>query len=890
MKLKFQSDLKYQRDAIDAVIDLFEGQPLAHGEFEIGTPGALFSELGYGNRLVLSVEALTENLRRVQERNGIRKDDEPRLGERGSPALLTTPSLHGDDDPRRGIPHFSIEMETGTGKTYVYLRTIYELNQRYGFTKFIIVVPSVAIREGVLKNIEVTREHFEAIYGKVPVDAWVYDSKQVSKLRQFASSNQVQVLVINIDAFNKDTNVLNQEQDRLSGRRPIEFIQATCPVVIVDEPQNMESDKARAAIASLNPLCTLRYSATHRNAYNLVYRLGPVAAYDMKLVKHIEVDSVLDEEDFNKPCLEVLSIDARPSGPVARLKIDVQGKGGPRRKAVTIRKNGTDLFDVSKERANYRGWIVSEINAAHGYVAFANGHRVYQGQAEGTRADDVMRVQIRQTITEHLDKELAIRRLPEERRMKVLSLFFIDRVANYATGDGKIRRWFVEEYEKLAAEPAYRDLKLPPVDQVHNGYFAQDRKGHAKDTRGNTKADDEAYALIMRDKERLLSPEEPLRFIFSHSALREGWDNPNVFQICTLNETKSEVKKRQEIGRGLRLPVRANGDRSHDEQINRLTVVANESYEDFARRLQTEIEEDCGESFEGRVKNKRERRTVKRKPLDEDFHALWNKIKHKTRYAVEYSTEALIDRATDAIRKMPAIEAPKILTKKTGIGVDEHGLTHTVLAIREAALERGTNMVPDLLAYLQRETNLTRTTLASILVRSRRLADVAVNPQHFLDEAVKAIHRTLQELMIEGIKYELLQGEDAAYPVGDFPREFETYEQRLIEVEKSIYEAIAFDSEIERAFARSLDTRTDIRLFVKLPGWFKVPTPVGDYNPDWAIVLQRDETVYLVRETKGTRDLDKLRPDESGKIRCGMVHFEYLGVDFAVATSADDIR
>ncbi len=885
MKLRFQSDLKYQRDAIDAVIDLFEGQPLAQGEFEIGTPGALFSELGYGNRLVLSVEALAENLRRVQERNGIRKDDEDT-----EPALLITPSLHGDQDPRGGIPHFSIEMETGTGKTYVYLRTIYELNQRYGFTKFIIVVPSVAIREGVLKNIEVTREHFETLYGKVPVDAWVYDSRQVSKLRQFASSNQIQVLIINIDAFNKDTNVLNQEQDRLSGRKPIEFIQATYPVVIVDEPQNMESDKAKTAIASLNPLCTLRYSATHRNVYNLLYRLGPVAAYDMKLVKHIEVDSVLDEEGFNRPYIEVLSIEARSSGPVAKLKIDVLGKGGPKRKTVTIHKNGTDLFDVSKERATYRGYIVSEINAAHGYVAFTNGQRVYQGQSLGTHTDDVMRVQIRQTIKEHLDKELAIRRLPEEQRMKVLSLFFIDRVANYVPEDGKIRKWFVEEYEQLAADPVYRDLILPPVDQVHNGYFAKDKKGHAKDTRGNTKADDEAYVLIMRDKERLLSPEEPLRFIFSHSALREGWDNPNVFQICTLNETKSEVKKRQEIGRGLRLPVMANGERCHDEQLNRLTVVANESYEDFARKLQNEIEKDCGESFEGRVKNKRERRTVRRKELNDDFRALWDRIKHRTRYAVEYSTEDLIDRAAQAIRDMPAIEAPKIVTRTARLGFDAQGLSTTVTAVADAAPEWGSQPLPDILAYLQRQTNLTRTTLAAILQQSGRLGDVLVNPQQFLDRAIAAVRGVLHELMVRGIKYERIDGPGGEYALDELEPSFESYEQRLVNVAKSVYEAIEYESDTERRFAEALDLRHDIRLFVKLPAWFKVPTPVGDYNPDWAIVLDRDETVYLVRETKGTTNLDKLRPEEAAKIRCGMVHFRHLDVDFAVVISADDVR
>ena len=886
MKIKFQSDLKFQRDAIDAAVGLFEGQPLAQGEFELDTMfGGHLSTLGFGNRLALGEEALLTNLMRVQERFEV---DQPGVGD---PQRLLVAEAQIPDETRSGIPHFSVEMETGTGKTYVYLRTLYELHRAYGFNKFIIVVPSVAIREGVLKNIELTQEHFEALYGKVPLDAWVYSSKEVSKLRQFASSNQIQVLVINIDAFNKqDNNVIHVEQDRLSGRKPIEFIQATNPIVIVDEPQNMESEKARAAIASLHPLCTLRYSATHRNVYNLIYRLGPVAAYDQHLVKQIEVDSVLDQEDFNKPYIEVASIDARKTGPVAKLKIDVQAKGGPKRKPVTVNRNGTDLFDLSKERANYRGYIISEINAAHGYVAFGNGQRVYQGQSQGARRDDVMRVQIRQTIKEHFDKELAITRRAAEQQMKVLSLFFIDRVANYAAEDGKIREWFVEEYAKLAAEPAYKALKPLPVEDVHNGYFAQDKKGKAKDTRGNTKADDDAYALIMRDKERLLSPEEPLRFIFSHSALREGWDNPNVFQICTLNQTVSEVKKRQEIGRGLRLPVMLNGERCHDLQVNKLTVVANESYEDFARKLQTEIEEDCGESFEGRIKKKRDRRTVKRKPLNADFHAIWNKIKRRTRYAVKFETADLIDGASELLQDMPAIEQPKIVTKRASIGVDEYGLTHKVLMVREAELQYQANPMPDVLAYLQRETHLTRTTIAAILVKSARLGEVQKNPQQFLDQSVSAIRKTLDKLMIAGIKYELLTGDDSEYFVGDFALEFESYEQRLIDVDKSIYEAVEFDSDVERIFAEALNARADIRLFIKLPGWFKVPTPVGNYNPDWALVMQKDETVYLVRETKSSHDLDTLLPSQAAKVKCGTVHFTHLGVDFAVVKNADEVR
>ena len=573
MKIQFESNQQFQLDAIQAVVDVFDGQPLAQGEYEIrfdAASGELLSHLGVGNRLALDASTVLANVQKVQDRNAIKQ---------------VTQNLE-----MNGM-NFSVEMETGTGKTYVYLRTIYELNKTYGFKKFVIVVPSVAIREGVLKNIELTREHFCAIYGNVPLDYWVYDSKQVSRLRGFANSNQLQILIINIDSFNKkDNNVIHQDRDQTLGRKPIEFLQATFPVVVVDEPQNMESDLARVAIASLNPLCTLRYSATHRFAYNLLYRLDPVKAYDLRLVKRIEVDAVLDGADFNKPFIELKSVTATKTKITAKLAIDVDSDAGPKRRTISVSKNGADLYDLSNERAAYRGYIVDHIDAGNGYVAFTNGLTLYAGQTHGGRTDDVMKVQIEETVKEHFEKELKVHNaLPEGRRLKVLSLFFIDRVANYYEETGKIRQWFVEAYQEIAAKPQYKPLKPLPVEKVHNGYFAQS-KGQPRDTSGMTQADDEAYELIMRDKERLLSRDEPLRFIFSHSALREGWDNPNVFQICTLNETRSEIKKRQEIGRGLRLPVLEDGQRCFDTAINRLTVVANEMYEDFARKLQTEIE------------------------------------------------------------------------------------------------------------------------------------------------------------------------------------------------------------------------------------------------------------------------------------------------------------
>lgn len=871
MKIRFDGDQPYQLDAMAAVLDVFEGQPLASGAFEIrldttADAGGLFNELGSGNQLALNDDALLANTRRVQQRNAIAESTE----------------LAGR--------HFSIEMETGTGKTYVYLRTMHELHRRHGFTKFIIVVPSVAIREGVMASLRLTREHFATLYGNVAVDSWVYDSRQVSKLRQFATETTLQVLVINIDAFNKPSNnVIHRDNDRMSGRKPIEFIQAARPIVIMDEPQNMESAPAQEAIASLHPLCTLRYSATHRNVYNLLYRLDPVKAYDLKLVKRIEVDSVLDDPDFNQPYIHVESIRATAKKITAKLVIDVNAKGAPQRRTIAVSKGGADLHELSGGREGYRGHIVDEIDAGNRLVRFANGLVLEAGQTHGGRSDEVMRVQIRETVREHFEKERRIRKmLPAGQRLKVLSLFFIDRVANYVAADGKIRRWFTEAYQELSAK--YPELEPLPADRVHNGYFAQ-AKGVPKDTRGDTAADDEAYELIMRDKERLLSPEEPLRFIFSHSALREGWDNPNVFQICTLNETKSEIKKRQEIGRGLRLPVLETGERCFDPAINRLTVIANESYEEFARQLQTEIEDECGVKFENRIANKKKQRTAKLRPgwkLNPDFQALWQRIKHRTRYAVDYESEILTGAAAKRLAGMEAIKPATIHVQKAEVRMGAQGLDTALLNVTRAQAGYQVWKIPDLLGYLQEKTELTRRTLAAILIGSGRLGEVKHNPQQFLDQALAAIEAELRELMIAGIKYERIAGREYEMMLFE-EKEITGYLTGMIEVDHSIYDVVPYDSEVEREFAEAMSTRQDIRLFIKLPPWFQVETPVGNYNPDWAIVKENDAKVYLVRETKGTKDERKLRGTEWMKIQCGKAHFASLGVDYAHVVRASDV-
>src|SRR3990172_8235872 len=551
MKLHFDSNQEYQIEAIRAVTDLFEGQSLSGGDFEFSLTeaGVLLSEKGVGNRLTLTEEQIWENVKRVQQRHGIKN---------------VNTELQG--------MNFSVEMETGTGKTYVYLRTIYELNKLYGFKKFVIVVTSIAIREGVLKNLQITHEHFQNLYDKVQISYDVYDSKKVSNLRGFASSNAIQIMVINIDAFAKDENIINKPNDKLTGKRPIEFLQGTYPVVIVDEPQNMETDIRKKAIGNLNPLCTLRYSATHTNLYNLVYSLNPVKAYDLGLVKQIEVDSIVSENAMNEAFIHLGNINPAKNRITAKIKIDYNSDKGVVKKAVTV-KAGDDIYKLSRQREIYRdGFIIDEIDAGNGTITLTNGLMLSVGETQGGMNDEVMKFMIRKTVEEHLKKERAYK----GKGIKVLSLFFIDRVKNYREYDsngnpvkGKFAEWFEEIYRQEVSKPAYSGLFPYAIDEVHNGYFSQDSKGRVKDTEGESQADYDTYKLIMQDKETLLDANTPLRFIFSHSALREGWDNPNVFQICTLNETRSEIKKRQEIGRGLRLSVNQDGQRIFDRNINK---------------------------------------------------------------------------------------------------------------------------------------------------------------------------------------------------------------------------------------------------------------------------------------------------------------------------------
>ena len=871
MELKFE-ELAYQTDAVNAVVRLFEGQ--RRESFSLHDAGI---ELFVGNKLDLDWAQIGENLNNVQKTFG---QPETEIGQHGL--------------------NFSVEMETGTGKTYVYLRTIFELNRQYGWTKFVIVVPGVPIREGVLQTLRATKNHFAELFNKPVMNFGEYDSKRLGALRNFAVNDGIEIMVINIQSFEKDGNVINQVNE--SGDTPIHWIQQPRPIVIVDEPQNMETENRLAALDSFNPLFILRYSATHKNSRHKVYSLNPVEAYNQKLVKQIVVQSVLAENDSNGVFVELVEMQAGKGSLKAKLNIHYRDKKETKKKTVTV-KSGDDLFDKSNGVEAYRhGYIVNGLDAEDEIVEFSNGVQISRTDNQDALQDEVMKAQIRCTIEEHLEREKKLKPLG----IKVLSLFFIDKVEHYRQADGsagKFALWFDELYHELAGEDS---------DGVHNGYFSQDSKGRLKDTKGDTQADNDTYHLIMRDKETLLSFASPLRFIFSHSALKEGWDNPNVFQICTLNETRSAIKKRQEIGRGLRLAVNQNGERVRDEMVNVLTVIPNESYESFAKNLQQEYEDECGIKFAAsNIKDGRKRKTQtfrKDFPLDPEFQAIWQKLDRKPRYRVQYDTVELVKQAADAVFRLPEIHAPKIQTRKAKI---EQSITYGIEAVETASGSLKTETafaIPDILGEIQSKTGLTRRTVFDILKASKRLNDAANNPQRFIDLAAEKINRCLHALMSEGIVYELTDNEQYRQELlrnlqkmENEGEEFYFDERTTFTVQngqKTIAENyIPLDSETEQKFAADCENYENVSLYFKLPRWFKIPTPLGNYNPDWAVVKQNGEKAYFVAETKNTGkgiqggvDESRLREDEQLKIRCARACFEKVQeVEYRVVAKVEEM-
>jgi len=1007
MKFQFDATQQYQIDAVSAIADVFKGQQRKSVQYSVMIGGEDvgmlpgFDSFGghVGNVLGITETELRSNVREIQARNQIA--DAEVNGELANWVI---------NDPVNGLPracpHFTVEMETGTGKTYVYLRTVMELAKKYGYRKFVVVVPSVAVREGTLKSIEQTKEHLLTLYNE-PVNSFVYDSKKVNRLREFASSDAVEIMVINIQAFVKgyeqspendsddSGNVIYRRSDKLAGKRPIDFVHAARPIVIIDEPQSVDStDKAKEAIMQLNPLCTLRYSATHKDRYNLMYVLDPIRALQLKLVKQIVLGEVTGTDEGNDSLVRVEAVDSKKNIR-AKLAINVKQQGGVKEKEVWV-ENGDNLYVESNKLPVYEhGFDITEIstNPDNPYIRLSNGRQVRLGQQIGGVRDSIWEQQIDKTVWHHFEKVLQCKNA----NLKVLSLFFIDKVAHYRVDPadrsklGKFGQVFEESFKKWAADERYKDLPLSKLspEQVHEGYFSTDRNGF-RDTKGETAADEDTYNLIMRDKERLLSAEVPLQFIFSHSALREGWDNPNVFQICTLNETNSVVKKRQEIGRGLRIPVDFDGKRVFDDSLNKLTVVVNESYEEFCLKLQTEYKDDAGVIFGkvtvqgiahvlrtadggdplltkdaaadlaqkikdalleagvvdrfdliqptadpdalfARVKLpdgleeirpaiqdlctgvqisshvKRARNLVSNKLKIEvlkspEFRALWAKISPRTTYMLTFNTDAFIEKIIYRLKTMTPIAAPKVTIRDADVKMTQMGIVGNVINGKDIEIDMRMRACQDILAYLQAETDLTRASLLKILIGSKRLKEFFVNPQVFLDCVAEAIQAEMGKLIVaqggvtkgvQGIKYSkiLMSGEPLRWETSEFSKEDQVDIENSIEVQKSIYERVVFDSKIEKNFAIAIDKRPDVLLFVKLPWWYKIDTPVGKYNPDWAIALKGGEVVYIVRETKGTTNLDKLPFEmEKTKILSGMAHYEEIGVSYKVVVHAADVR
>lgn len=989
MKLHFEPDLDYQHTAIEAVCDLFRGQEINRTEFTVTRQagggaqqelGLVENALGIGNRLTLLDDEIVGNLNDIQLRNGL-------------PPSATLAS--GD---------FTVEMETGTGKTYVYLRTIFELNKRFGFTKFVIVVPSVAIKEGVYKTLQITEDHFKGLYSGQPFDYFLYDSSKLGQVRNFATSPTIQIMVVTVGAINKkDVNNLYKDSEKTGGEAPIDLIRATRPVIIVDEPQSVDGGlegRGKEALTAMNPLCTLRYSATHANKHHMVYRLDAVDAYERKLVKQIEVASLEVEGGHNKAYLRFLSASNARGAVTAKVEIDVQQGGQVRRKEITV-QDGDDLEDATR-RAIYKDCRIGEIRVAGGdsllEVKTAGSETFLAvGQAIGdVDADAVRRLMIRRTITEHLEKEKRLAPLG----IKVLSLFFIDAVEHYRSYDedgnavkGKYATIFEEEYRRAAKLPDFASLfaevdVTSEAEEVHDGYFSIDKNKRWTDTAESNQSGrdsaERAYNLIMKDKEKLLSFDTKLKFIFSHSALREGWDNPNVFQICALREIGTERERRQTIGRGLRLCVNQQGERLRGFEINTLTVIATESYEAFAENLQKEIEADTGIRFgivekhqfaaipvqkedgtlamlgfeestaiheylknadfidaKGKVqdklrtalkdgtltvpdahaahlpqikevlrkiagrldiKNADERVTVKTRQAvlhSAEFQALWDRIKHKTTYRVHFDNAKLIEDCTKAISNAPPISKAKAIVRKADLAIGQGGVIATETATSgPVTIEEGDIALPDVLTDLQDRTQLTRRSLVTILTGSDRLGDFKRNPQAFIELAAETINRTKRLALVDGIKYQRV-GNDHFYAQELFEQEELTgyLKNMLQDAQKSVFEHVIYDSGgIERTFAEQLEKNEAVKVYAKLPGWFKVPTPLGTYNPDWAVLVQVDgeERLYFVVETKGSLFTDDLRDNEAAKIACGEAHFKALAVDekparYVKATKIDDL-
>ncbi|WP_198335765.1 type III restriction-modification system endonuclease [Psychrobacter celer] len=1053
MEIKFK-ELQYQLDAVNAVADCFKGQPkeiaqrytidqgkqklpvkptgeslplFSEDELASTEQSSLFDELhiGYANAPINDLSAVLQNIQSVQASQGLRQsselitDDTSTKGGKGQ--NLTTSPIN-----------LNIEMETGTGKTYCYIRSMMELNKRYGWSKFIIVVPSIAIREGVAKTFEMTADHFQEIYGKKP-RSFVYNSDQLHELETFSSDASVNVMIINIQAFNsrsKSNRRIYDELDDFGSRRPIDVIRRNRPIVIIDEPQKLGSENALKSLAEFDPLFIMRYSATHKRDYNLIYRLDALDAYNQKLVKKITVKGVeVKGLSGAHGYLYLQDIEISSSDPTARLDIEEKTKSGVKRRIRRVKK-GDDLYTLSKQAEQYKDrYVVAEIDARDQSLTFTNGIKIYVGQALGQIDETLMRtIQIRETIRAHLEKE----RVLFNQGLKVLSLFFIDEVAKYRQYDdqgnrvdGEYAQIFVEQYNQIVEDmiglnidndPYIDYLRNIDVDHTHNGYFSVDKKSQQMiDPKTKNFVDEElggkvsltddidAYDLILKDKETLLSFPQPndseetrhkknVRFIFSHSALREGWDNPNVFVICTLKHSENTISRRQEVGRGLRLAVRSDGmrmDANHLSKgdihlINNLTVVTNESYTDFVTNLQKELaaalssrptkatkdyfnnkiltlddgskhevsereadmivhylikndyidfDKHITDSYHEAINNDglaplpealkpysdqiikliggifdpkaledmtdNDNKTT-HNPINEnnlkrkEFLALWNRINHKAVFEIQIDSVKLISQsiaAIEAAAKKRNNNFVETLSYKLAESTQRDTISHEELVDKQSFSNPTTSTESantsirsqvkyDLIGSLSEQTDLTRRSIVAILkgINNAIFAQFKNNPEAFIREVARLINEARIRMVIQGLTYYTT---DQTYPLNEVFVSNQKIPSDSLKVSRHVFDYVKTDSGKEREFALELEGAVDdVAVYAKLPDRFKIPTPVGDYNPDWAIAFNEGKVrhIYFVAETKGSMIDADLREKEKYRIESAKKFFEAINM------------
>ena len=1010
MKLKFKKQA-YQTRAVEAVVDCFKGQPNNSGSRYRIDPGSenkgkqepyqtsIFEEDGFKNSdLSLTELQILENIQNVQRNQNLAQSQSAKEFK----TLKKNGFIFDKAYTKKALSicpwHLDVEMETGTGKTYCYIKTIFEMNQCYGWTKFIIVVPSIAIREGVYKTLEITAEHFLEQYHK-KAKYFIYNSKQLHKLESFSSDAGINIMVINVQAFNarrkENRRIYDEELDDFQSRRPIDVIKVNRPILILDEPQKMEGAKTLDSLKEFNPLFVLRYSATHKTQHNKVHRLDALDAYNQKLVKKIAVRGIsIKGLSGTNAYLYLESIEISRQAPVARVELEIkQGKGIRR----IIRKlaKGDNLFELSGELDQYKGFVIADINAITDTVEFTNGHELQAGEATGDVNESTLRrIQIREAIRAHFEKEQSL----FNQGVKVLTLFFIDEVAKYRiytdTGEegGEYSNIFEEEYLDAASE-----LKQDPfiqenykkhldnisVNQTHNGYFSIDKKTKRMvdpvTGKKSTETDDvDAYDLILKDKERLLSFDEPTRFIFSHSALREGWDNPNVFVICTLKHSDNTISRRQEVGRGLRIAVNQMGERQDDpatvHQTNVLTVIASESYKDFVTALQQDISESLSERprvadveyFTGKIIQTNEGtveitdimakhlykyllkndyiddydhisqdyheavkngeleefpddlkpykeqviqliesvysdtqlpeidndRGTKTNPLNanfekKEFKALWNRINHKAAYSVHFDSSELTTKCIQCLNKELHVTPLKytIVRGEQTNAIDyEHLKSGDGFEEKNSTTEYNTSSIHsavkyDLIGKLAETAQLTRKTITEILSGLAKpvFEQFKTNPENFISEAARLIQEQKATVIIEYLNYNLLTG---THDIDIFTnaQSKQDFSKAGSPLKRHIYDYVITDSKTERSFVKDLDTSSEVVVYAKLPKGFSIPTPVGNYNPDWAISFKEGvvKHVYFVAETKGSMSSMELREIEKTKIKCARKFFDEI--------------